>query len=121
MSRIAAAAVAGRLAGTLLGDWRGGIHRYTIGKHGALLTAKLLTIENRTMPHDTIEIETQDGRYSAHVYQPEGGILKYLEEIPESESLWTGECFVFDERVSVDENLQKGTAEDLSVKLKGEK
>ena len=56
-----------------------------------------------------------------NVYQLEGGILKYLEEIPESESLWTGECFVFDERVSVDENLRKGTAEDLSVKLKGEK
>jgi UPF0176 protein len=56
-----------------------------------------------------------------NVYQLEGGILKYLEEIPESESLWEGECFVFDERVSVDENLQKGKAEDLSVKLKGEK
>lgn len=56
-----------------------------------------------------------------NVYQLEGGILKYLEEIPESESLWTGECFVFDERVSVDENLRKGTAEDLSVKLKSEK
>jgi UPF0176 protein len=56
-----------------------------------------------------------------NVYQLEGGILKYLEEIPESESLWEGECFVFDERISVDENLQKGKAEDLSVKLKGEK
>lgn len=86
MSRIAAAAVAGRLAGTLLGDWRGGIHRYTIGKHVALLTAKLLTIENRTMPHDTIEIETQDGRCPAHVYQPEGegpwpGVLFYMDGI----------------------------------------
>lgn len=55
-----------------------------------------------------------------NVYQLEGGILKYLEEIPESERLWEGECFVFDERVSVDENLRKGKAEDLSVKLKSE-
>jgi len=49
------------------------------------------------------------------VYQLEGGILKYLEETPESESLWEGECFVFDERVTVDEDLQKGTAPDLSL------
>jgi UPF0176 protein len=49
------------------------------------------------------------------VYQLEGGILKYLEEIPEGESLWEGECFVFDERVTVDESLTKGTAADLSV------
>jgi UPF0176 protein len=52
------------------------------------------------------------------VYQLEGGILKYLEEIPETESLWQGECFVFDERVSVDENLQKGNAPDLSLENK---
>jgi UPF0176 protein len=49
------------------------------------------------------------------VYQLEGGILKYLEEIPAAESLWQGECFVFDERVSVDEKLQKGSAPDLSA------
>lgn len=53
-----------------------------------------------------------------NVYQLEGGILKYLEEIPDAESLWQGECFVFDERISVDENLEKGAAEDLSVELK---
>ncbi|MEO6588900.1 MAG: rhodanese-like domain-containing protein [Pyrinomonadaceae bacterium] len=35
------------------------------------------------------------------VFQLEGGILKYLEEIPEEENLWQGDCFVFDERVSV--------------------
>jgi UPF0176 protein len=52
------------------------------------------------------------------VFQLEGGILKYLEEIPENEQLWEGECFVFDERISVDEKLKKGKAEDLSVKLK---
>jgi UPF0176 protein len=42
------------------------------------------------------------------VYHLEGGILKYLEEVPENESLWEGECFVFDERVAVDHNLNKG-------------
>ena len=40
----------------------------------------------------------------AEVYQLEGGILRYLEEIPESESLWEGECFVFDERISISQN-----------------
>lgn len=35
------------------------------------------------------------------VFQLEGGILKYLEEIPEEENLWQGECFVFDERITV--------------------
>lgn len=35
------------------------------------------------------------------VFQLEGGILKYLEEIPEEENLWEGDCFVFDERISV--------------------
>ncbi len=52
----------------------------------------------------------------AEVYQLEGGILRYLEEIPASESLWEGECFVFDERITVDEKLQKGNTPDLSVK-----
>lgn len=42
------------------------------------------------------------------VYHLEGGILKYLEEVPESQSLWEGECFVFDNRVSVKHNLEKG-------------
>ena len=42
------------------------------------------------------------------VYHLEGGILKYLEEVPEDNSLWQGECFVFDNRVSVDHNLEKG-------------
>lgn len=37
----------------------------------------------------------------AEVFQLEGGILRYLEEIPEDKSLWEGECFVFDERISI--------------------
>ena len=43
------------------------------------------------------------------VYHLEGGILKYLETIPEQDSLWQGECFVFDERVSVAHNLKAGS------------
>jgi UPF0176 protein len=40
-----------------------------------------------------------------------GGILKYLETVPEAESLWEGECFVFDDRVSVGHGLEIGTLE----------
>ena len=42
------------------------------------------------------------------VYHLQGGILKYLEQVPESESLWKGECFVFDNRVAVNHQLEKG-------------
>jgi len=42
------------------------------------------------------------------VYHLEGGVLKYLEEVPEEETLWKGECFVFDNRVSVNHQLEKG-------------
>lgn len=42
------------------------------------------------------------------VYHLEGGILKYLEDVPEQESLWQGDCFVFDERVTVNHQLEKG-------------
>lgn len=42
------------------------------------------------------------------VYHLKGGILKYLEEMPEEESLWEGECFVFDSRVSVGHGLKPG-------------
>jgi len=38
-----------------------------------------------------------------------GGILKYLETVPEDKSLWRGECFVFDQRVSVDHKLERGS------------
>jgi len=42
------------------------------------------------------------------VYHLQGGILKYLEEVPQEESLWQGECFVFDNRVAVNHALEKG-------------
>ncbi len=48
------------------------------------------------------------------VYQLEGGILKYLEEVPKAEMLWEGECFVFDERTTVDDKLSKGAGPDYS-------
>ena len=42
------------------------------------------------------------------VYHLKGGILKYLEEVPQAESLWRGACFVFDRRVSVGHGLKPG-------------
>lgn len=47
----------------------------------------------------------------SEVYHLKGGILKYLEEVPEQESLWQGECFVFDQRVAVKHGLEFGTHE----------
>lgn len=44
----------------------------------------------------------------SEVYQLHGGILNYLENVPESENLWKGECFVFDKRVAVDRDLAEG-------------
>lgn len=43
------------------------------------------------------------------VYHLQGGILKYLEEVDAQDSLWEGECFVFDQRVSVDHDLRPGS------------
>ncbi len=43
------------------------------------------------------------------VYHLEGGILKYLEEVPAEQSTWEGECFVFDNRVAVNQRLEKGS------------
>lgn len=45
------------------------------------------------------------------VYHLKGGILKYLEDIPAEQSMWEGECFVFDERVSVGHGLVEGDIE----------
>jgi len=45
------------------------------------------------------------------VYHLQGGILKYLEQVPQTQSLWQGECFVFDERVSVGHGLVPGPLE----------
>ena len=43
-----------------------------------------------------------------NVFHLKGGILKYLEKVPETQSKWRGECFVFDDRVTVDHQLNPG-------------
>ncbi len=43
-----------------------------------------------------------------HVYHLRGGILRYLEEMPEEQSHWQGDCYVFDERVAVGHGLRPG-------------
>lgn len=45
------------------------------------------------------------------VYHLKGGVLNYLEKVPEEQSLWRGECFVFDNRVTVRHDLTKGEFE----------
>lgn len=45
------------------------------------------------------------------VYHLEGGILNYLEKVDPAESLWQGDCFVFDNRVAVDHKLERGDYE----------
>ena len=49
------------------------------------------------------------------VYHLEGGILKYLEEVPAEDSLWEGQCFVFDERVSVVKTLKSVSTTSAAV------
>ncbi|MBD62657.1 MAG: hypothetical protein CMD68_01080 [Gammaproteobacteria bacterium] len=44
-----------------------------------------------------------------NVYHLQGGILNYLEKVDNDESLWRGECFVFDDRVALDQNLEVGS------------
>ena len=51
------------------------------------------------------------GQGVEEVYHLKGGILKYLEEVPQDESAWEGECFVFDGRVSVGHGLKEGPHE----------
>jgi len=51
------------------------------------------------------------GQGVEEVYHLKGGILKYLEEVPEEESTWQGDCFVFDARVSVGHGLREGPHE----------
>jgi len=49
-----------------------------------------------------------------NVFQLNGGILRYLETVDPAESLWEGECFVFDERRTLNERLEKGVQVDYS-------
>jgi UPF0176 protein len=50
-----------------------------------------------------------------NVYHLEGGILNYLESVPVDESMWQGDCFVFDNRVTVDHDLAEGHYELCSA------
>jgi len=50
------------------------------------------------------------------VYHLKGGILKYLEEVPQEESKWQGECYVFDDRVAVDHSLAASQTASLCAK-----
>jgi UPF0176 protein len=50
----------------------------------------------------------------AEVYHLKGGILKYLEEVPEAQSRWRGECFVFDERVALGHGLRERPKERVA-------
>src|SRR5215469_6387493 len=54
----------------------------------------------------------------AEVYHLKGGILKYLEEIPENQSRWCGECFVFDERVALGHGLRERAKDDQRERVK---
>ncbi|MGH1417545.1 MAG: rhodanese-related sulfurtransferase [Hyphomicrobiaceae bacterium] len=51
----------------------------------------------------------------SEVYHLKGGILKYLEDVPKDESLWNGECFVFDRRVSVGSGLKPGPYQQCAI------
>jgi UPF0176 protein len=53
------------------------------------------------------------------VYHLKGGILKYLEEVPEANSRWRGECFVFDERVSLGHGLCERAERDGTLSRSG--
>ena len=50
----------------------------------------------------------------AEVYHLKGGILSYLERVPQVESRWSGECFVFDERVALGQGLRERSTESDS-------
>ena len=49
------------------------------------------------------------------VFHLQGGILKYLEEVPKEETLWKGECFVFDDRVTVNHDLERGSYQQCNA------
>lgn len=51
------------------------------------------------------------GQGVPEVFHLQGGVLQYLEDVPEDQSLWQGECFVFDHRVAVGHGLRQGTAQ----------
>ncbi len=53
------------------------------------------------------------------VYHLKGGILKYLEEIPQAQSLWRGECFVFDQRIALGHGLSERDKSQSAANIQG--
>lgn len=84
-------------------DWVKGRHNELAGRKVAMFCTGGIRCEKATAYVRSLGIDD--------VYHLKGGILKYLEDVPQEESLWEGECFVFDERVSVVHGLQEGEAE----------
>lgn len=82
------------------GWWRENAERFD-GKRVAMFCTGGIRCEKST------NFLLQEG--VGEVFHLKGGILKYLELVPEAESMWLGECFVFDERVSVGHGLAPGT------------
>lgn len=81
-------------------DWLKAHHNELAGKKVAMFCTGGIRCEKSTAFAKQAGIE--------EVYHLKGGILKYLELIPREESKWRGDCFVFDERVSVGHGLQLG-------------
>lgn len=84
-------------------DWMGEHKGELRGRKVAMFCTGGIRCEKATAYAKSIGLE--------QVFHLKGGILKYLEEVPAEESLWQGECFVFDERVSVGHGLAEGNAE----------
>ena len=82
--------------------WAGRNRQMLEGKRVAMFCTGGIRCEKATAYMRSIGIED--------VFHLRGGILKYLEEVPAEESLWQGECFVFDERVAVGHGLAEGDA-----------
>jgi UPF0176 protein len=83
-------------------DWVKARHNELAGRKVAMFCTGGIRCEKATAYVRSLGIE--------EVYHLKGGILKYLEDVPQEESLWEGECFVFDERVSVVHGLKEGEA-----------
>ncbi|PHP67253.1 hypothetical protein CSC94_09420 [Zhengella mangrovi] len=84
-------------------DWVARNHNLLAGKKVAMFCTGGIRCEKATAYVRSLGFD--------EVYHLKGGILQYLEDVPEEESLWQGECFVFDERVSVGHGLAIGEAE----------
>lgn len=84
-------------------DWWARHHNAFAGKKVAMFCTGGIRCEKSTSFLKTQGVED--------VFHLKGGILKYLEEVPEADSTWDGQCFVFDQRVSVGHGLEQGEYE----------